>query len=158
MSVSGKITEKEQELCKTMMAYWANFMRTGLVALCTVESHPIPSHSMLCSKMFNTVLYLLKSQSCISKPFRKHFSCVSCSILAYSHDPNINLKAIELNIEYRIFNTVALVDVQDVWTTWCLTVFGINMTVSSSYHTLTKRSYTYLLNLSLLCKTLSSTQ
>lgn len=27
--VPGKITEEEKQLCKTLMAYWANFMRTG---------------------------------------------------------------------------------------------------------------------------------
>ncbi|KAL2093079.1 hypothetical protein ACEWY4_010391 [Coilia grayii] len=27
--VTGKITEEENQLCKTLMAYWANFMRTG---------------------------------------------------------------------------------------------------------------------------------
>ncbi|XP_063052895.1 carboxylesterase 5A-like isoform X3 [Engraulis encrasicolus] len=27
--VTGKITEEEKQLCRTMMAYWANFMRTG---------------------------------------------------------------------------------------------------------------------------------
>ncbi|XP_048112489.1 carboxylesterase 5A-like isoform X1 [Alosa alosa] len=29
IKVTGKITEEENRLCKTMMAYWANFMRTG---------------------------------------------------------------------------------------------------------------------------------
>ncbi|XP_076132963.1 carboxylesterase 5A-like [Alosa pseudoharengus] len=29
IKVTGKITEEENRLCNTMMAYWANFMRTG---------------------------------------------------------------------------------------------------------------------------------